>query len=91
MHKEILRKKNIATWLLEQERWDCFMLLFGESDTVSHHFWMFYDEDSPRHPKNCLPELKKAIPSIYIALDKAVGEIIEKANPDVLTHLTVCY
>jgi predicted AlkP superfamily phosphohydrolase/phosphomutase len=84
MHNEIKRKTDIAKWLLNQERWDYFMLLFGESDTVSHHFWMFYDEKSPRHPVNCDKELRAAIPSIYIALDNAVGQIIETAKPELV-------
>ena len=60
------------------------MLLFGESDTVSHHFWMFYDEDSPRHPTKCSKLLRQAIPEIYIELDRALGDLIEQANPDLV-------
>ena len=37
------RKAAYAEYLLKKEPWDCFMVLFGESDTVSHHFWMFHD------------------------------------------------
>ena len=48
--REIPRKEGIGRWLLGQERWDLFMLLFGESDTVSHHFWMFMDERSRATP-----------------------------------------
>ena len=32
---EVERKERIGCWLLSQERWDCFMLLFGESDSRS--------------------------------------------------------
>src|SRR5262249_40811898 len=35
----IERKTRLAERLLARERWDCFMLLFGESDTAAHHFW----------------------------------------------------
>lgn len=84
LHKEIKRKRDIATWLLEQERWDCFMLLFGESDTVSHHFWAFYDENSPRHPENAPPHLQEAIFDVYIALDQALGHLMEVAEAEVI-------
>ena len=84
LHKEIKRKRDIATWLLEQERWDCFMLLFGESDTVSHHFWAFYDENSPRHPQNAPQHLKEAIFDVYIALDQALGHLMEVAGAEVV-------
>ena len=39
----IERKVRLADGLLARERWDCFMLLFGESDTAAHHFWAFHD------------------------------------------------
>ena len=56
------------------------MLLFGESDTVSHHFWMFHDPQSPRFRN--VPALRNAIIDVYERLDKALGALIEKANPD---------
>jgi predicted AlkP superfamily phosphohydrolase/phosphomutase len=78
--KEIPRKEAIAAWLLEQERWEVFGLLFGESDTVSHHFWMFHDPDSPRYRD--VPALRGAIRQVYQALDAALGRLIEKAQPE---------
>jgi predicted AlkP superfamily phosphohydrolase/phosphomutase len=85
--REIPRKQAIAQWLLNQERWDCFMLLFGESDTVSHHFWMFHDVNSPRHPANATERLRNAIRQVYVDLDTALGRLIETAGPD---HVCVC-
>jgi predicted AlkP superfamily phosphohydrolase/phosphomutase len=78
--KEIPRKESIATWLLEQERWEVFGLLFGESDTVAHHFWMFHDPESPRYRDE--PALKDAICQVYQALDATLGRLIEKAQPE---------
>jgi predicted AlkP superfamily phosphohydrolase/phosphomutase len=80
--REIPRKQAVAQWLMSRERWDAFMLLFGESDTVSHHFWMFHDPESPRHPLNAPRVLRDAIRSVYIALDQALERLIETASPD---------
>ena len=80
--REIPRKTAIAKWLMESERYDCFMLLFGESDTVSHHFWMFHDEDSPRHNPDVSARLKGAIATVYAALDAALGALIDAAGPE---------
>lgn len=77
---EVRRKCAIGKWLLEQERWDCFMLLFGESDTVSHHFWMFCDPRSPRFRYNA--KLQDAIQRVYQELDEVVGKLIDCAQPD---------
>jgi predicted AlkP superfamily phosphohydrolase/phosphomutase len=80
--REIPRKTAIAEWLMSSDRYDCFMLMFGESDTVSHHFWMFHDEASPRHDSTASDRLKDAIGAIYSRLDQALGELIDAASPE---------
>ncbi len=82
--REIPRKEGIGRWLLGRERWDAFMLLLGESDTVSHHFWMFHDERSPRRPARCPPRLRDAIGTVYARLDAALGRLITAADPEVV-------
>ncbi len=72
-------KERIATKLLKREAWDFFMLVFGESDTVAHHFWMFHDPDSPRHR----PGKEDAIAQVYERLDVALGKLIETAGEGV--------
>jgi predicted AlkP superfamily phosphohydrolase/phosphomutase len=80
--REIPRKQAIGEWLLSTEKWDCLMLLFGESDTVSHHFWMFHDERSPRYNPRASERLKGAIEAVYARLDEALGALIEAAGPE---------
>jgi predicted AlkP superfamily phosphohydrolase/phosphomutase len=67
----------IAEYLLTREVWDCFMVLFGESDTVSHHFWAFHDPASPRYTQQS--QFADAIRIVYRQLDAAVGRLIEAA------------
>jgi predicted AlkP superfamily phosphohydrolase/phosphomutase len=80
--REIPRKQAIGEWLMSGERWDCFMLLFGESDTVSHHFWMFHDEESPRHQSEASARLKGAIEQVYASLDDALGRLMDAADAE---------
>ncbi|MCX7016309.1 MAG: alkaline phosphatase family protein, partial [Candidatus Sumerlaeota bacterium] len=75
-------KARVALFLLKRERWDCFMALFGESDTVSHHFWMFHDPASPRYDPQGARELGDAIRRVYERLDGIVGQLIEAAGAD---------
>lgn len=72
-------KEAIALELLEREPWDFFMAVFGESDTVAHHFWLFHDPDSPRHR----PGHADAIGQVYERLDQTVGALIEAAGEGV--------
>ncbi|MCK4272186.1 alkaline phosphatase family protein [bacterium] len=75
------RKAAIAAYLLKKEPWDCFMVLFGASDTICHHFWMFHDPNSPRRPEKSEEKFKEAILSIYKRLDAIVGQLISQAHP----------
>jgi predicted AlkP superfamily phosphohydrolase/phosphomutase len=72
------RRTALARMLQEREVWDALMVVFGESDTVAHHFWRFHDAASPRHAAS---EFGDAIARVYEALDAAVGELIA-ASPD---------
>jgi len=79
LQRKIADKEAIAARLLAREPWDFFMVVFGESDTVSHHFWLFHDPESPRHR----PGFETAVQQVYERLDAAVGRLIEAAGPDV--------
>ncbi|MBN2311560.1 MAG: alkaline phosphatase family protein [Candidatus Hydrogenedentes bacterium] len=75
-------KKRIAVDLYNREPWDFFMVVFGESDTVAHHFWLFQDSASPRWRR--APGLEDAIGQVYERLDAAVGALVKAAGPDVV-------
>lgn len=69
----IATKERIACDLIRSEAPDFLMAVFGESDTVSHHFWLFHDPESPRHR----PGFETAIGQVYERLDRAVAALIE--------------
>ncbi len=78
-------KTRLAETLLQREPWDCFMLLFGESDTVAHHFWHFHDGNSPRHDARSTGEYGDAIGQVYSALDGAIGRLkAHRPDADIL-------
>lgn len=78
--KKLEDKVHIADTLLRRESWDFFMVVFGESDTVAHHFWLFHDRASPRHQHG----LTNAIRDVYERLDSTVGRLIDAAGEDVI-------
>lgn len=79
----VARKTAIAESLLREERWDFFMAVFGESDTASHHFWLYHDPASPRHR----PGFETAILQVYQRLDGAVGRLIAAAGDDAVVGI----
>jgi predicted AlkP superfamily phosphohydrolase/phosphomutase len=74
--REVGRKEAVCDLLLARERWGSFMVVFGESDTASHHFWAFHDRSSPRHR----PGLPHALGDVYRRLDAAVGRLSARAD-----------
>lgn len=80
LHDKLGDKERIACALQQEEPWDFFMAVFGESDTVAHHFWLFHDPESPRHRAG----FEDAIRVIYERLDKTVGKLVAGAGDDAL-------
>lgn len=81
---EVDRKARIGRHLLAGERWDAFMIVFGESDTAAHHFWRHHDPASPRHDPHAPAALRETLADVYAALDRALGQLLDAARPDLL-------
>jgi len=75
--QSIKEKTEVASFVLKDLEPDLFIIVFGETDTVSHHFWQYYDTTSPRHDTTAPEELKSAIEDVYSAVDTAIAEITE--------------
>ena len=84
----IEKKTRLACALLERGPWDCFVLVFGESDTASHHFWHLYDRRSPRYDAAAADQLGDTLFAIYAQLDAAIGEIEARAQPEAVMILS---
>lgn len=74
-------KARLAEALMVKEPWDCLALVFGETDTVAHHFWHFHDRASPRHDGAGAIQHGDAIELVYRAVDAAIGRLLDSA-PD---------
>jgi predicted AlkP superfamily phosphohydrolase/phosphomutase len=72
----IERKRDLARYVLGRERWDVVMVLFGEADTASHHFWMFADPHSPRFDPGRMQRHRGALREVYRRLDAALGAVV---------------
>ena len=77
------RVANASQELLKQEPWDLFMLVFRDSDEMSHFFWKHMDSQHPAHNPKRDPVFSTALLEYYQYLDRLAGELIESAGPDV--------
>jgi predicted AlkP superfamily phosphohydrolase/phosphomutase len=71
----VRRKAATAKYLLKQHAWDCFMILFGESDGSGHQFWKYCDPQSPLFTDQP-PGLADSLLRVYQELDRQAGELL---------------
>jgi predicted AlkP superfamily phosphohydrolase/phosphomutase len=74
---------NTALSVLQQEPWDFFMVVFRDSDEMSHFFWKHMDPNHPAHNPQVDGEYANALLDYYRYLDQLTGQLIEAAGPDV--------
>jgi predicted AlkP superfamily phosphohydrolase/phosphomutase len=82
MTQTIAQRTRIVTDLLRDRRFECFLVHYGESDTVAHQFWHLSDRRSPRFSERGPAD---AIGRVYEALDAALADLLEASGP----HATV--
>ncbi len=69
-------KERFALGLLREDGpYDLFGILFGASDTASHHFWHLQDARSPRHDPAAAAASGDVVDAVYRRLDAALGAI----------------
>jgi predicted AlkP superfamily phosphohydrolase/phosphomutase len=72
------KKTRVVKWLLDKEDWDLFLVIFGEAHPAGHYFWSYHDESYVAHSKE--KPGGSALRDIYVALDKAVGDILQRVD-----------
>lgn len=86
LHTGIERRTRIARELLSRERFDLFLMAFGETHPAGHDFWL---QHAP-YPVSAAPEavpagdLADGVVAIYAAVDAALGALREVAPDDAL-------
>ncbi|HSE87962.1 MAG TPA: alkaline phosphatase family protein [Candidatus Binatia bacterium] len=71
----VAKKTEVVKWLMAKEDWDLFLVVFGESHPAGHYFWHYHDPSYVTHSQE--PPGQSALRDVYIALDKAIGEILK--------------
>jgi predicted AlkP superfamily phosphohydrolase/phosphomutase len=83
---ETVHKKAATAKYLLQQPWDCFMILFGESDGAGHQFWRYCDPQSPLYTQQP-PGLKDSIFRVYQELDNQAAELLSLVPDDVVVMM----
>lgn len=90
MIERIRKKAEMSAHFLEQEDWSFFFTVFTEPHCVGHHAWHIHDNRHPEHDPEVARALGDPLRDVYIALDHALGELIDRVDREtlVLVHCT---
>jgi predicted AlkP superfamily phosphohydrolase/phosphomutase len=80
----VARKGALTRHFLGQGGWDFFGQVFTESHCVGHQCWHLHDLGHPGHDTGLAAAVGDPVRDVYVAIDKALGEIIADAGEDVL-------
>ncbi|HLG56677.1 MAG TPA: alkaline phosphatase family protein [Vicinamibacterales bacterium] len=78
----VARKTDVLLDLLQRDAWDLFVATYGETHCAGHQFWHFLDPRHPWHEPTAPVRLHNAMASVYQAVDKGLGQLIDAAGPD---------
>ena len=81
------KKTKVVKWLMNKEEWDLFLVIFSETHPSGHYFWHLHDPSYPAHPKEGAGMMEHSLRDIYVALDKAIGEILESVDENTTVFL----
>jgi predicted AlkP superfamily phosphohydrolase/phosphomutase len=74
------QRVSAAQYLMIKYPWDFFMLVFPETDTVSHGLWSSYDPSHHEHDPAEAAVMRDGILEIYQYIDGKLAALLETAN-----------
>ena len=79
------QRAEAAAFLASEVAWDVLTVVFSAPDRLMHFFWKDIDPKHPRHDPQRSPSIKSKVEAYFSALDKAVKEVLDLAQPGALT------
>ncbi len=75
------QRTRAAEYLMAQYPWDFFMLVYPETDTVSHGLWSSYDPSHHEHDPAEAAKHRDGILEIYQYIDARLARLISHLQP----------
>jgi predicted AlkP superfamily phosphohydrolase/phosphomutase len=86
-HQMADQTTETALWLMGENEWDFFMLVYRDTDEMPHFFWRYMDSNHPEHDPSVDSKYKNAILDYYKNLDTAIGKLVDAAGPGTTTMI----
>lgn len=75
---------EVSLFLIGEEKWDFFMVVFMGTDRIQHFFWKYVDEAHPEYEES---EYSMKVKRYYKKMDQIVGRFLEATPKDALVFL----
>lgn len=82
VYDQTQKMTELCLELIHKEPWDFFMVVYRDTDELSHYYWRFMDSSHPWYDPD-QKEFKDAILDYYKYLDKGIGELVSEAGDGV--------
>jgi len=73
---------EVSLFLLQEEKWDFFMIVFMGTDRIQHFFWKNLDESHTEYKETVFTEKTK---QFYKKMDRTIEEFLSVASEDTVT------
>ncbi|ACK73094.1 type I phosphodiesterase/nucleotide pyrophosphatase [Gloeothece citriformis PCC 7424] len=80
--ESIEKKRELISHCLNQGEWDLVLTSFRESHWVGHQCWHLHDSNHPEYDADIAKAIGNPIKDIYIAIDAAIGKILQQLSPE---------
>lgn len=78
-------KTELGTHFLLRGGWDLFLTVFADAHCAGHQLWHVHDATHPGHSPEVARALGDPLRDVYVALDAAVGRLLEVVGPAATT------
>ena len=83
------QRVKAAEYLLQKYPWDFFMLVFPETDTVSHGLWSAFDPTHHEHDPAQAAKFHDGILGIYQHIDDLLARLLDSVTASIFAPLSV--
>lgn len=83
LHTSIQQRAKAAAYLFHKYNWDLGVLVFPETDTVSHGLWSAYDISHHQYDPGEALKFHDGILQVYANIDSFLGELISSLDEEI--------
>jgi predicted AlkP superfamily phosphohydrolase/phosphomutase len=78
-------RSRLLRYLISEQPWDLFMVVFSITDNMAHVFWTYVDPAHPNYHRPKGEKYRQAFFGAYETCDRLLGEMVNLAGNDTTT------